>query len=224
MACGCPEHLGNSSGTREAPGKEGSVPGHSAVMSRPWGLEMSSALPRVSFLGGAGGDWRVECMTATRGAPLPAASTVTRVEGGAFADPADARWLLRGVGSHERYTERAEKDRLVLVQEGPGRPDSVLAALIPIRKSRDWWTLPQDERRAIFEARSRHIEIGARYLPAIARRLYHARDLGEPFDFLTWFEFAPPYTAAFDDLLGALRETEEWRYVTREVELRLRRT
>src|SRR2546428_7160638 len=29
------------------------------------------------------------------------------------------------------------------------------------------------------------------YLPAIARRLYHCRDLGEPFDFLTWFEYAP---------------------------------
>ncbi len=30
-----------------------------------------------------------------------------------------------------------------------------------------------------------------RYLLAVARRLYHCRDLGEPFDFLTWFEYAP---------------------------------
>lgn len=192
-------------------------------MSRAWGLEMSSVVPRVSFVGGARGDWRVEWMAATRGEPLPAASTVTRLEAGAFAEPADARWILRGVRSNERYTGRAEKDRLVPVQEGLGRPDSVLAALIPIRKSDDWWALPQDERRAIFEERSHHIALGARYLPAIARRLYHARDLGEAFDFLTWFEFAPPYVAAFDDLVGALRETEEWRYVTREVEIRLRR-
>jgi chlorite dismutase len=192
-------------------------------MSRPWGLEMSSVVSRVSIVGGTGGEWRVEWMNATRGDALPATSTITRIEGEAFAEPADARWVLRGVRSHERYTERVEKDRLVMIQEGLGRPDSVLAALIPIRKSDAWWALPQDERRAIFEARSRHIAIGARHLPAIARRLYHGRDLGEPFDFLTWFEFAEPYAAAFDDLVGTLRETEEWRYVAREVEIRLRR-
>ena len=52
---------------------------------------------------------------------------------------------------------------------------------------------------------------------------YHSRDLGEPFDFLTWFEFAPQHDAAFDELLGMLRSTEEWRYVEREVEIRLSR-
>jgi hypothetical protein len=59
----------------------------------------------------------------------------------------------------------------------------------------------------------------------VARRLHHCRDLGdaEPFDFLTWFEFAPADGIAFDELLRRLRETEEWRYVEREVELRLRR-
>jgi hypothetical protein len=192
-------------------------------MSRPWGLEMSSVVPRVTFVGAATGEWRVDWMAATRGAPLPAAAAISRVEGGDFTEPKDARWTLRGVRSNERYLERAEKDRLVLAQEGLGRPDSLLAVLIPIRKSDAWWELPQDERRAVFETRSRHIALGARYLPAIARRLYHARDIGEPFDFLTWFEFAEPYAAAFDDLVGALRETEEWRYVTREVEIRLRR-
>ncbi|HEX2658460.1 MAG TPA: chlorite dismutase, partial [Polyangia bacterium] len=40
---------------------------------------------------------------------------------------------------------------------------------------------------------------------------------------LTWFEFAPADQNAFDDLLGRLRETEEWRYVTREVEVRVSR-
>jgi hypothetical protein len=62
-----------------------------------------------------------------------------------------------------------------------------------------------------------------RYLPAIARRLHHSRDLGEPFDFLTWFEFAPQDEPAFDDLLAALRATEEWNYVEREVDIRLER-
>ena len=71
--------------------------------------------------------------------------------------------------------------------------------------------------------RSRHIAIGLNYLPAIARRLHHSRELGEPFDFLTWFEYAPEDESAFDDLVGKLRATEEWRYVTREVDIRLAR-
>ncbi|MFL6711566.1 MAG: chlorite dismutase, partial [Sulfurifustis sp.] len=71
----------------------------------------------------------------------------------------------------------------------------------------------------------KHVVLGLEYLPAIARRLHHCRDLGtaEPFDFLTWFEFAPAYAPAFDELVGRLRETEEWRYVEREVDIRLRR-
>lgn len=63
-------------------------------------------------------------------------------------------------------------------------------------------------------------------LPAIARRLHHCRDLGpdEPFDFLTWFDFAPQHEPAFDQLLLALRSSPEWRYVEREVDLRLQRS
>ena len=60
-------------------------------------------------------------------------------------------------------------------------------------------------------------------LPAVARRLHHGRDLGEPFDFLTWFEFAPQDTAAFEELVGRLRATEEWSYVVREVDIRLKK-
>ena len=60
----------------------------------------------------------------------------------------------------------------------------------------------------------------------IARRLHHCRDLAEPepFDFLTWFEFAKQDTAAFDRLLVKLRASEEWNYIEREVEIRLTRT
>jgi hypothetical protein len=59
-------------------------------------------------------------------------------------------------------------------------------------------------------------------LPAVARRLYHARELGEPFDFLTWFEYAPSDASRFEELVAALRDSEEWRYVDREVDIRLR--
>jgi chlorite dismutase len=95
--------------------------------------------------------------------------------------------------------------------------------LIPIRKTDAWWALAQDERRAIFEDRSRHIGVGLEYLPAVARRLHHCRDLGEPFDFLTWFEYAPEDAGAFEELVRRLRQTEEWRYVDREIDIRLTR-
>jgi hypothetical protein len=182
------------------------------------------SVSRVTFVAGAIGDWSVEILRAIRGQPLPAVGALRRVEGPDFEPPtSSASWVLRGVRSNERYLEKGEKQLLAGVQEGLGRPASRCAALIPIRKSETWWSLAQDERREIFEARSGHIAVGARYLPAIARRLYHARDLGEPFDFLTWFEFSDAHAGALDDLVGRLRETEEWRYVVREVEIRVRR-
>jgi len=119
--------------------------------------------------------------------------------------------------------ERREKEQLDPVSPALGRPEATLAAFIPIRKSAAWWALPQDERRAILEDRSRHVSDTLKYLPRIARRLYHARDLGQPFDFLTWFEFAPEHAAAFDELVAMLRSREEWTFVEREVELRLSR-
>ncbi len=132
-------------------------------------------------------------------------------------------WILRGQVSNLRYAYREEVTALRARQEGLGRPGARLAALIPIRKSAAWWDLAQDERRAIFEERSHHTKIGLRYLPGVARQLFHARDLGEAFDFLTWFEFAPDHAQAFDDLLAELRSTDEWSFVEREAEIRLER-
>ena len=83
--------------------------------------------------------------------------------------------------------------------------------------------LAQDGRLALFQTGVRHNGIGLNHLPAVARRLLHCRDLGEPFDFLTWFEFAPSQAPAFDKMLRRLRATEEWSFVEREVEIRLKR-
>ena len=118
---------------------------------------------------------------------------------------------------------RQEKTQLVARQQGRGRPESSCAAFIPIRKSDGWWALSQDERREILEEQSNHIKTGLKYLPAVARRLHHCRDLGtaEPFDFLTWFEFAPADSAAFDALVAELRASAEWRCVEREIDVRL---
>lgn len=156
------------------------------------------------------------------GLPAVARLRVENGEGGLETTPV---FCLKGVTSNERYLTREEKSELVAVQQAIGRPTARRGALIPIKKSQAWWDLPQDERRAIFEERSAHIQIGRRALPNVARRLHHCRDLGdaEPFDFLTWFDFSPEDEPRFDELLAALRETEEWRYVEREVEIRVSR-
>ncbi len=179
----------------------------------------------VAFLGGANGSWRVERQEGVAGAPLARVARVRVVEGEPALGPVgDAAWTLRGVTSNERYVTRGEQDRLVARQAPLGRPEATSAALIPITKSDAWWELAQDERRGILEERSRHVALSLDYLPAIARRLHHGRDLGEPFDFLTWFEFAPANTGLFEDLVGRLRATEEWQYVAREIDIRLVRS
>jgi chlorite dismutase len=177
-----------------------------------------------TFVGGDAGSWRVAGTRLLSGEALPEAARLDIVAGLVTpqSHPGSA-WALRGITSNERYVTRTEKTELAARQQGLGRPEATCAALIPIRKNAGWWTLTQDERRRIFEQDSHHIEIGLRYLPAVARRLHHCRDISEtePFDFITWFEFAPAHQAGFDKLVEELRASEEWRYVEREVDIRL---
>lgn len=177
------------------------------------------------FTGGTGGPWRVVNTHTVTGEPLPAVGRLDVRESDAAPGAGASQWSLRGITSNERYVTRDEKQQLVAKQQGLARPEATCAALIPIRKSAAWWGLTQDERRNILEEQSHHIRIGLEYLPAIARRLHHCRDLSasEPFDFLTWFEFAPEHEGAFDQMLGRLRTSTEWQYVEREVDIRLRR-
>jgi chlorite dismutase len=174
----------------------------------------------VAFVGGATGPWRVNRLEAVTGEALPVVERLAVLEGGRMPPP-DAVWVLQGVTSNERYVTRAEQIALAERQARLGRPEATSAALIPVRKNEQWWDLPQDERRAIFEERSRHLSIGLEFLPAIARRLHHGRDLGQEFDFLTWFEYAPNNATSFEELVTRLRETEEWSYVERELDIRL---
>ena len=62
-----------------------------------------------------------------------------------------------------------------------------------------------------------------RYLPAVARRLLHCRDLADeaPFDFIGFLDFAPESQAAFDRMLEELRATKEWSFMDREIDIRL---
>jgi hypothetical protein len=188
------------------------IPGKAAVNPRLY-----------SFVGGKSGAWEVVSIKGIVGDPLPQVDRLDIVNRAVEKLPEGARWALRGVTSNERYVTRAEKEQLVKKQEALGRSRATHAALIPIRKNAKWWALSQDERRAIFEEQSKHIRIGLKYLPKVARRLHHCRDLAvtEPFDFLTLFDYARADAAAFDELVSALRATAEWKFVDREVDIRL---
>jgi len=176
-----------------------------------------------SFIGGDTGLWRVAEMEAIVGEPLPAASRLEIAFGSETPSDPHAAWVLREITSNERYVVREEKNQIVAKLLDLGRPEATCAALIPIRKNVAWWALTQDERLSIFKEQSHHTKIGLQYFPELARRLHHCRDLSEhePFDFLTWFEYTPADEAAFNQLLAALRATEEWKYVEREVDIRL---
>lgn len=173
------------------------------------------------FSAGEQGPWQIQSNTALAGTPLPdALRLMITVE--TRDVPPGTTWRLQGATSNDRYVTRQEKDNLIAHQPELGRPSANCSALIALRKTSIWWELTQDERREIIEEQSHHIATGMRYLPAIARRLYHCRDLGtnQPFDFITWFEFSYTDTSAFDELLAVLRKSEEWNYVDREVDIR----
>ncbi|MGB8401680.1 chlorite dismutase family protein [Bradyrhizobium sp.] len=178
----------------------------------------------TTFRGGQSGGWRVSLLAPVTGEPLAPTPALAVVRAESIALPllpSQTSWRLAGVASHVRYVERGEMQALTAAQAGLGRREATCAALIPIRKSPAWWELTQEARRQIFEDKSHHIASSMKYLPAIARQLYHCRDLGEPFDFLTWFEYAPEHATMFEELVGLLRATEEWTYVEREVDVRM---
>jgi chlorite dismutase len=180
---------------------------------------------RHIFRAAGSGMWRLLSMQTVVGdlvLPEGASHLTVHALDEAAAGPAPV-WTLIGARSHVRYATRREMESLKARQQGLGRPQARRAALIPIRKSPAWWELAQDDRREIFEETSHHTAIGLDYLPAVARQLYHCRDLDQPFDFLTWFEYAPGDADAFEMLVSRLRETAEWGFVDREIDIRLER-
>jgi hypothetical protein len=176
-----------------------------------------------SFVGGSRGQWRVSKISTVKGAPLADVPFLRLVDGDVRTKENGEHWIVRGFTSNVRYATASEVKALKDSQPELSRKEASCAAVILIRKSEKWWQLAQDERRRIFEEQSHHNSIGMEYLPEVARRLHHSRDLGEEFDFITWFEFAPENRSKFDELVERLRESEEWTYVEREVDIRLER-
>lgn len=184
-----------------------------------------SVNPRLfAFIGGATGQWKVTGDQAIQGDPLAPVTHLSIQPATHFESTAGGSWSLHGVTSNTRYVTQDEKAELGPLEPPIGRAESTLAAMIPLRKSDTWWAMTQQERREIFERSSHHAN-GMKALPAIARRLHHCRDLAttEPFDFITWFEFAPESLDTFESLLTDLRASEEWQFMDREYELRLER-
>jgi len=195
----------------------------------------------VCFAGGASGAWRVDSVSAVTRESLPFAPFVDVTEGDAAhaahaaqvapPDAAPAAWRLSGVVSSLKYATRAELQEMTAkgqrACQGWASPPGTRAALIPLRKNAAWWAMAQDERRAVMTAGGHVSPIGVAALPAVARRLHHCRELGgavaQPFDFLTWFEYAEEDAATFEALVSALRATPEWGFVDREVDVRLTR-
>ncbi|MGF1570984.1 MAG: chlorite dismutase family protein [Nodosilinea sp.] len=178
---------------------------------------------RYSFVGGNQGIWQVTEIRSIFGDSLERVERVNVVNEAVIDPPLESAWVLQSFSSNIRYSKRDELTMLRAIQPTLNRAEAVSAVLIPIKKSARWWDMAQDERRAIFEEESHHTAVGMEYLPGVARRLLHCRDLGEPFDFLTWFEFAPEHIQGFDELLVRMRDSKEWEFVEREVEVRLER-
>ena len=150
-----------------------------------------------TFIGGNDGPWRVTSSRAIVGDALPAANRVRVVAGHESAN--GSAWTLSGLTSNERYVTRPEKTSLVAISRPRATGSHVRGADSHLQERR---VVGDDAGRAAPDIRGNlgHIRIGMDYLPAVARRLHHCRDLGwpEPFDFLTWFEFAPADAPAFD--------------------------
>ncbi|WP_278035413.1 chlorite dismutase family protein [Flavobacterium nitratireducens] len=98
------------------------------------------------FIGGDSGEWKLRDMQLLKGEPLKMVEYLNKVPG-SLEKSKHGIWSLKGIISNLRYTEKAEKEQLLAIQEDLGRPSATYAAFIPLKKSVDWWNLAQDERR-----------------------------------------------------------------------------
>ena len=155
----------------------------------------------TTFYGGRLGSWKVREFNTIIGKPIKTVDRIDMINPNQQSRKIMSDWIFKGISSNLRYATKEEKIMLDKTPPIIGKHENSFAALIPMSKSEEWWLLTQDERRKIF----------------------HSRDIGEEFDFLAWFEFEPKNKSVFDDLLGYLRQTEEWKYVTREIDVRVNR-
>ena len=161
---------------------------------------MAAPIP-VVIAGGASGAWQVDRIDPVRGPSLDRVARVAVFDGAAAiaaGSTADAAWILRGTTGHVRYLEQHENRAGV----DPARPRS------PGGDARR--ADPDPQGRRVVGARAGRAAGASRgsaratsrsacaTCPRLRGACYHSRELGEPFDFLTWFEFAPEHASAFE--------------------------
>lgn len=177
-----------------------------------------------TYVGGTSGAWQVTGQSVRHGTPL---AQVTHVDvHGSHLDrnPTGAAWILSGMVRNTRYVTREEfLPQGIRNRAGIAQPPTC-AALIPIRRSPVWWQLGREAKREVLEAQSQSTPRGLQNLSAMIRRWQYRLDLSEQFDCVTWFEYEPRDSAAFDDLLAVWRASEEWKFVDRECDIRLVRS
>ena len=176
---------------------------------------------QYNYVGGTTGAWEVTAMTARNGRPLAHVSHLDVINGPLKSLPAGTAWIFSGLVRNTRYVTREEYQERGTRPLRFARTEPTCAALIAVRKSAVWWSLDHRERREIQETHSWEGMLALRYLSAIVRRWQHRRDVSDQFDDVTWFEYAPRDSAAFDDLLALWHASEEWEYVERDCDIRL---
>lgn len=177
--------------------------------------------PSFSFIAGDRGSWEVLSMLPVIGQSLEPAPFFDIRNEYLMRAPVDIRWLLRGVTSRRSFADAPGNFCEMLPQPQLGRPCATCAAFIPVKKCLAWWELNESEKREIHDMESNKTARWLKHSNGIARQFHHSRELGEPFDFLAWFEFSPKESGAFEEMMSSLRESEEWKYVEREVDVRL---
>ncbi|MFO1330091.1 MAG: chlorite dismutase family protein [Rubrivivax sp.] len=96
-----------------------------------------------------------------------------------------------------------------LTATGYSGPEPRYAVMIPVKKSADWWNLPDTQRLKEIET---HTLPTLQYLVNVKRKLYHSTGLDDT-DFITYFETAD--LVAFNNLLIALARVPENKYHVR---------
>jgi hypothetical protein len=173
------------------------------------------------YIGGTTGSWRVSTIASISGMPLPPVTHIDIAHGALDRAPAGANWVLHCIASNTRFVTREEPRRLPSDPPRMGRFSESCAALVLVRKSRGWWNLGLSEQQQMLEVPSRNIRGRLSFLPAMMRRMQYRTNVREPFDFVTWFEYAPQDASIFDDLVTAMRSSEDWHYVEREIVIKM---
>jgi chlorite dismutase len=98
------------------------------------------------------------------------------------------------------------KSDLKVASEPGSKP---YVAVIPIRKSAEWWSLDPEKRAAMMKE---HTEASLPYHKTVKRKLYHSSGLDD-LDFITYFETSK--LEDFHSLILALEKVKEFQYTRR---------